>query len=61
MIQPYMPWFYWNAVGHTRDKVVDILAPELVYELICDTGKSKIWGRSYYPIENPPDTVRTIT
>jgi hypothetical protein len=61
MLPHYTPWFYWNFVGATRDKLFDILAPEQVYELICDTGKSEMWGRSYYPIENPPGTIRTIT
>ncbi len=61
MLPVYAPWFYWNSVGYTRDKFLDILAPEKVYELICDTGKSEIWGRNYYPVENPPDAVETIT
>lgn len=61
MLPFYTPWFYWNFVGKTRDKFLNILVPELVYELICDTGKSQIWGRNYYPVENPPGAVETIT
>lgn len=61
MLPSYTPWFYWNLVGEIRFDLLDIIYDNPGFELIMDSGKSKLFARAQYPVMNYPKAVDDIT
>ena len=60
MISEYAPWFYWNLVGEVRWKLLDIIYDKPGFELIMDSGKTKLYARAQYPVMNYPEAIDDI-
>lgn len=60
MLPSYTPWFYWNLVGEIRFDLLDIIHDSPGFELIMDSGKSKLFARAQYPVMNYPEAMDDI-
>ena len=60
MLPVYAPWFYWNLVGEIRFNLLDIIYDKPGFELIMDSGKSKLYARAQYPVMNYPEAMDDI-
>ncbi len=60
MLPSFAPWFYWNLVGEIRFDLLDIIYDEPGFELIMDSGKTKLFARVQYPVMNYPEAMDDI-
>lgn len=60
MLPSYTPWFYWNLVGQVRFNIIDVIHDKPGFELIMNSGKTKLYARAQYPVMNYPEALDDI-